>query len=162
VADPATLAAWLWGAFAAVEVARHWGYDSARRDAAIVVVLLLILLGARIRSSAPRWPPRLREHGIVVASAAVIAGSVAVMLGGAYMGDRFATSEQDFEAGSTLARWARPSFHPDRMAAGQGLGHFRSATSGRPMPESRKLPRLERRGQRVPRPVGAAPSVHFR
>ena len=122
---PATLASWLWAAFAAVEVARHWGDDSAQRDAAIVVVLLLILLGARIRSSAPRWPTGLREHGIVVASAAVIAGSVAVMLGGAYMGDRFATSEQDFEG--RIQHW-RDGLGlistPTEWLLGKGLGRF--------------------------------------
>ena len=86
----------------------------AARDPAVV---------ARTRSSAPRWPTRLREQGIVVASAAVIAGSVAVMLGGAYMGERFATSEQDFEG--RIQHW-RDGLGllstPTRMAAGQGIG----------------------------------------
>ena len=64
----ATLGSWLWAAFAAVHVARHWGGESARWDTAMVVALLAILAVVRTRSSKPPWPERLRDQGIVVAS----------------------------------------------------------------------------------------------
>ena len=121
----ATLAACLWTAFAAVYVARHWGGDAARVDAAIVVALIVLMTMARARASATRWPTRLREEGIVVASAAVIAGSVAVMLGGAYMGERFATSEQDFEG--RIQHWRDGLSlisNPSEWLVGKGLGRF--------------------------------------
>jgi hypothetical protein len=121
----ATLACWLWTAFAAVHVARHWGGDSAHRDIAIVVVLLAVLAVARTRSRVPLWPTRLREQGIVVASVGVVAASVAVMLGGAYMGARFATSEQDFEG--RIQHWRdglRLLATPTDWIVGKGLGRF--------------------------------------
>jgi hypothetical protein len=45
----ATLGSWLWAAFAAVHVARHWGGESARWDTAMVVALLAILAVVRTR-----------------------------------------------------------------------------------------------------------------
>jgi hypothetical protein len=121
----ATLASWQWAAFAAVHVARHWGGESARWDTAIVAALLAIMTVVRTRSPTPAWPTRLRDQGIVVASVAVVAGSVAVMLGGAYMGERFATSEQDFEG--RIRHWrdgVRLISTPAEWLAGKGLGRF--------------------------------------
>jgi hypothetical protein len=121
----ATLACWLWVAFAAVHVARHWGGESAQRDTAIVVALLATLTLATTGSRAPAWPVRLREQGILVASTAVVAASVAVMLGGAYMGERFATSEQDFAG--RIQHW-RDGLgllsKPSDWLLGKGLGRF--------------------------------------
>jgi len=121
----ATLGSFLWLAFCAVHVARHWGGDSAQWDTAIVMAPLVIAVVGRTRSATPRWPTRLREQGLVVASAAVIAGSVAVMLGGAYMGGRFATSEQDFEG--RIQHWRNGLgllAKPADWLLGKGLGRF--------------------------------------
>ena len=121
----AILGSFLWLAFCAVHVARHWGGDSAQWDMAIVIALLVLAVVARTRSTTPRWPIRLREQGIVLASAAVVAGSAAVMLGGAYMGERFATSEQDFEG--RIQHW-RDGLSllatPADWMLGKGLGRF--------------------------------------
>ena len=123
-----TLAVLLWTAFAGVDIARHWGGEAAQRDAAIVVALLVLLAAARARARAPLWPTRLREQGIVVASIAILAGAVAVMLGGAYMGERFATSEEDFEG--RIQHW-RDGLSlistPSEWLAGKGVGRFPKA-----------------------------------
>lgn len=121
----ATLAGWLWTGFAAVRVAGHWGGEAAQRDAAIVVAMVGLLAIARTRASAPPWPARLREEGIVVASVAVVAGVVAVMMGGAYMTERFSTSEQDLEG--RVRHWReglRLVSTPTEWLAGKGLGRF--------------------------------------
>ena len=121
----ATLATFMWTAFDAVHLARHWGGEAARVDAATVVVPLVLLALARMRAGVPRWPVSLGEEGIVVASVAVVAGSVAVMLGGAYMGERFSTSEQDFEG--RIQHW-RDGLglisKPGEWLVGKGLGRF--------------------------------------
>jgi hypothetical protein len=121
-----------------VHVAGHWGGELAQRDAAVVAFLLALLAFVRARASAPPWPSRLREEGIVVASVAVIGGAVAVMLGGAYMTGRFSTSEQDFEG--RVEHWRdglRLLSTPAEWLVGKGLGRFpKSFYFGAPLTET--------------------------
>jgi hypothetical protein len=122
---PLTLGVFGWLTFAAGNVALNWGGAGAGRDALIVLAILVLLAFARTRPAVPPWPIRLREQGIVVASAAIVAGSVTVMLGGAYMSERFATTEQDFTG--RIEHWRQGLGFLSTSAdwwLGKGLGRF--------------------------------------
>lgn len=129
---------------AAALVANHWGGSPALGDALIALVAICLLAMAGIRARQPLWPSGWRRQGIVLASAASISAMVAVFSGGAYMGDRFATSERDLAG--RLQHW-RAGLDllqsPGDWLLGRGLGRFPASfffgAPGNEFPGSYKL-----------------------
>lgn len=110
---------------AAALVASHWGGTPALGDAAIALIAICLLAAWNVRAKQPLWPTHLRQQGVALASLAALTGLVAVFSGGAYIGDRFSTSERDFQgrlqhwnAGLDLLRT------PTDWLLGKGLGRF--------------------------------------
>lgn len=119
------LAAFVWTLVAAAIVAYGWGGDRALRDSAAVLLLLLVLTVWNSRASARLWPEDLKSQGAIIGAAALVAISVAVFSGGAYMGERFGASERDLEG--RLQHWhdGITMLHtPADWLLGKGLGRF--------------------------------------
>jgi hypothetical protein len=119
------IAAYVWAMVAAAVVAAGWGGAGALHDASLVLLLLLAL--TIWNSIAPKalWPGGTRAQGGIVAGAALVAITVAVFTGGAYMGERFVTSERDL--GGRLQHWGNGigMFNtPADWLFGKGLGRF--------------------------------------
>lgn len=95
LATPLALAGLLTTLAAAVLVAVHWGYSPAMWPAigASVFVLLVALVGAAPRQ--PLWPGTLRWQAGMVATMGMVAATIGVFSGGAYMGDRLASGNRD-------------------------------------------------------------------
>lgn len=111
--------------FAATLVANHWGGTPALIDITIALAVLAGFAIWGIRSKQPIWPTGWRNQVIAFAGAVALAAMVAIFSGGAYMGDRFSTSERDFkgrlqhwQAGLDLLRT------PADWLFGKGLGRF--------------------------------------
>lgn len=109
----------------AAAVALSWGGWDALRDASIVLLGLLALTCWNIRAAIPLWSEALPAQGAVFAMAALLAATVAVFSGGAYMGTRFASVQQDLSG--RLWHWGdslgmmRSS---DSWVLGRGAGRF--------------------------------------
>ncbi len=106
-------------------VANHWGGTPALADASISLVAIYLSAAWGMRAKRMIWLSGWRRQGVALAGAMSIAAMVAVFSGGAYMGDRFATSERDFtgrlqhwRAGLDLLRT------PSDWLFGKGLGRF--------------------------------------
>lgn len=106
-------------------VAEHWGGSDGLRGGLLALPLLLAagLWGGR--GVAARWPEALRWQGGVAAAMAITGLMVGVLLGGAYMGQRFSTGGKDLEGrqhhwshGLALLRG------PLAWAFGKGVGRF--------------------------------------
>ncbi len=91
-----------------VLVSNHWGYAAAVVPAAVSAVGFLSLAVAAGTARRPLWPDVLRWQAGVVSLLFLAFAVVAVFGGGAYMGDRFATtaSHLDFR----LAHWKLGTF----------------------------------------------------
>jgi hypothetical protein len=115
-------------AAASAGVALYWGGAVAGGESALAVAGASLLIFADARSVRPLWPTGWRAQSMALGAAAVTAGAVAVFSGGAYMADRLASTEHDFDlrmghwnAGlRTLNNW------PDWWL-GKGLGRFPSS-----------------------------------
>jgi hypothetical protein len=109
----------------AVNVSLHWGGTS---QSLIVVAAGCLLAGLAVSASrfGPQplvegWRPRLW----LVGGATLVSATVAVFSGGAYMGERFATSQQDLEG--RLTHWSASLSvlkEPLDWAFGKGLGRY--------------------------------------
>ena len=121
----AALGAYLWSIAAAAGVSLGWGGVSALQDNAIVLSILLGLTLWNARARAPLWSPQLPTQGAIIAVAVLVAIAAAVFGGGAYMADRFASSERD--AASRLQHW-RDGIGllttPTDWMLGKGAGRF--------------------------------------
>lgn len=96
-----TLFVWLAGS--AASLAGYWGGGWALEDAVIVMAALVVLV---VVGQSRRWAPwaaEWRGQAVGLGMAAILALFVAIFSGGAYMGERFATSNKDF--GSRLSHW---------------------------------------------------------
>jgi hypothetical protein len=91
----AGLAAYVWLVIAAAGVALGWGGIPALRDTALALSILVALTFWNARARMPLWPGDLRMQCAAVGLAALAAVATAVFSGGAYMGDRFASSKSD-------------------------------------------------------------------
>jgi hypothetical protein len=122
------LSAYVWLVIAAALVALQWGGAPALHDSSIALLLVQGLAAWSARSKQALWGDNLRARGLLTGSAIAVAGAVAVFSGGAYMGERFASVEQDF-AGRTN-HW-RESIGLLRSTgewiAGKGAGRFPEA-----------------------------------
>jgi len=106
-------------------VAGHWG-DPAAVWAAIPAALLLLALALWSgRGAAPHWPESWRWQGGLLAAMAASALLVGVLLGGAYMENRFSTGGQDVEGRGEHWRQALSLLRsPADWAFGKGAGRF--------------------------------------
>jgi hypothetical protein len=106
-------------------VANHWGGTPALADASVSLVAIYLSAAWGMRAKHMIWPSGWRRQGVALAGAMSIAAMVAVFSGGAYMGDRFATSERDFAG--RLQHW-RAGLNllqtPGDWLVGKGLGRF--------------------------------------
>ncbi len=106
-------------------VANHWGDAAGLQHAVpalLAVLALCVLAGVRRK---PLWPQALRWQATMVCALGVVATVVSVVDGGAYMGDRFSTGEQDM--GTRLAHWrlGRDMLRtPADWWLGKGMGRF--------------------------------------
>ncbi|MEW6513541.1 MAG: hypothetical protein AB1443_06020 [Pseudomonadota bacterium] len=110
---------------AAALVANHWGGTPALGDASIALAVICLLAVWNIRARRPAWPTGLRQQGVVLASVISLTGLVAVFSGGAYIGERFTTSERDFQG--RLQHWSAGLDlleTPGDWLVGKGLGRF--------------------------------------
>jgi len=122
------IAAYVCGAVSVALVARFWGGPAAFGDAGAIVLALVAITAVAGRTRLPLFPEAVREQIIALGVAAVLAGCVAVVSGGARMESRFSTSEQDFD--DRLAHWqAGLSIFEGRgdWLLGKGLGRFPAA-----------------------------------
>lgn len=111
--------------FAAALIANHWGGTPALSDMTIALAVLAAFFIWGIRSKQPVWPTEWRSQGAAFAGAMTLAGMVAIFGGGAYMGDRFSTSERDFKG--RLQHWQAGLAllqTPGDWLLGKGLGRF--------------------------------------
>lgn len=109
----------------ALLVADHWGGTPALVDAAIALGALVLFAAWGARAAQPLWPTGWRGQGVVLAGAFALSSMVAIFGGGAYMGDRFSTSERDFEG--RLQHWSAGLDllqTPGDWLFGKGLGRF--------------------------------------
>ena len=121
----AAIAAYVWVIVAAAIVATGWGGVNATYDTSIVLLLVLAIAIWNTRSPVPRWSDDLRVQSRVAIAAALVAITVAVFGGGAYMGDRFVTSEHDL--GGRLQHWHDGIAMLDTTTdwlVGKGIGRF--------------------------------------
>ena len=111
--------------FAAALIANHWGGTPALADMAIALVALAGFAIWGIRAQQPVWPTSWRSQGIAFAGAMSLTAMVAIFSGGAYMGDRFTTSERDLQG--RLQHWQAGLDllqTPGNWLVGKGLGRF--------------------------------------
>ena len=109
-------------------VALHWGGEPAFNATLPVVVALLAVTFAVSRFSVLGWPSDLRWQGTTFGAMALVGMSIAVFSGGAYMGDRFSTSQADMDARTDHWRHSLALLNtPEELLLGKGLGRFPSA-----------------------------------
>lgn len=131
VERPAALAALLaTGAFVATVlqiplVALHWGGPGALTPAALAAVVLLFALGLGATGRRPRWPASPGWQAGVAAAMTTATLAVGVLMGGAYMEDRFGTRERDLQY--RLVHWSsslRLLDGLDDALLGKGAGRY--------------------------------------
>jgi len=119
------IAGYLWLIVSAMLVAYAWGGEPALVDMSIALSLLCAVFIGNVRARQPLWPNDLRWQGMAFGSVLMLAGSVAIFSGGAYMSERFSTSEGDLEV--RIQHWSRSldllQSQTDWLF-GKGLGRF--------------------------------------
>lgn len=128
-----TGAAVSWGGYlclllSAINVAGYWGGVEALPAFSIAVLLLGVPLLASVFSKRALWPVELKAHVRMMMVAIAVSGVGALFLGGAYMGDRFSTSERDFA--NRISHWAMALStlqSPSDFIFGKGVGRFPSS-----------------------------------
>jgi hypothetical protein len=129
---------------AAALVAWHWGGSEAFAETLAALVLIAAVAAWNALGARSLWPAELRSQTLLVGGVALSAAIAAIFSGGAYMGERFASSEQDLEG--RLAHW-RDGLGLLKPGAdwwlGKGLGRFPAAhffgTSANEMPGDYRL-----------------------
>jgi hypothetical protein len=99
----ASLAAYLWLLIAAANVRARLGGSAALEDSVAALAFLGLLVVLSAWSPKPIWPDGFRARMVVIGSAAMVAATAAIFLGGAYMMDRFASSQLDL--GTRMHHW---------------------------------------------------------
>lgn len=122
------VAGYVWLALAAAAVAFHWGGPPALQDGAAALAILLLAGAWTARSPFPLWPRDAAGQGGIFLALLLVGGATAVFAGGAYMGQRFATSAEDLaqrwrQWGAGLALLDGGS----QWLAGRGLGRYPAA-----------------------------------
>jgi hypothetical protein len=109
----------------AAMVLRHWGGDAALERALPILTLLAVAGALAFAWHIKRVILPLRAQGAMLGVFLVSGGMVGVANGGAYMGDRFATSGQDLQG--RVDHWREGIGmlrSPADWAFGKGLGRF--------------------------------------
>lgn len=110
---------------AAAQVAEHWGGTAAMFDSMVALTFIVGLAGWNIRARQPVWPTDLRRQSAALVGVFSLAAVAAVFGGGAYIGDRFSTIQQDFAG--RLDHWGAGLYllrSSDDWRLGKGLGRF--------------------------------------
>jgi len=122
---PVALAGYVAMSISTALIAYHWGDVAGFLSAAPVLAGVLgvgLVAGIRRR---PLWPDALRWQGSVAAALGMIAAVVAVLGGGTYMSDRFATGSRDFGGRQVHWRLGLDMLHtPADLWLGKGFGRF--------------------------------------
>jgi hypothetical protein len=109
----------------AANIANYWGGLEALiiMSLAIFSLWLVVIFGAT--SKHELWPNNIHWKGKFLAMILLVSAIVSVFTGGAYMGDRFATSSRDFEGRLTHWRNSLSMLQsPMDIFFGKGLGRF--------------------------------------
>lgn len=112
-------------AVAAANVAWHWGGAGAAVGMLYALAILIALLVWAGLSAKPLWPNDIRWQATLLTVGLATCGVIAIFSGGAYMGDRFSTSEADTE--HRVAHWRNTLDmlrSPSDFMFGKGLGRF--------------------------------------
>ncbi|MBL8383584.1 MAG: hypothetical protein JNM90_10930 [Burkholderiales bacterium] len=126
--DIGAVACWSLLAPGCAWIAFHWGGGAALRDVVAVLVVVLGLFLWASRASVPLWGNAWRSHAAIGAMVLGVSALAAVFGGGAYMRDRFGSSEADF--GGRLSHWGESLGllkHGTDWLAGIGPGRFPAA-----------------------------------
>ena len=118
-------ASYFWLNLAASLVALGWGGIRAFQDIVVVLAILVAVLVWRTRQLTGPWPRDLRMQGALLGMAALTAITAAVFSGGAYMSDRFGSSERD--AAGRMQHWrdgVGMLKTPGEWVLGAGTGRF--------------------------------------
>ncbi len=110
---------------ATANVAGHWGGIEALPGALLALTILAIPLLVALVIKHPLWPTSIVEHARLVAVGAATAGLVAAILGGAYIGERFSTTDTDLQG--RFWHWEQSLAMlqtPGDYLFGKGLGRF--------------------------------------
>lgn len=110
---------------AAVQVAEHWGGTAALVDSMVALMFIVALAAWNIRARQPVWPTEPRRQSAALVGVFSLAAIVVVFGGGAYIGNRFSTSQQDFAG--RLDHWRAGLYllrSSDDWLFGKGLGRF--------------------------------------
>lgn len=118
-------AGYVWVLTSMALVAQHWGGMAALEQALPVAVALAAaaIVGASVRREP--WPADLRWQGNLLGAVVLSGGLVVAFMGGAYMGERFATTQGDLQ--SRLEHWrlsASMLRGTDEWLLGKGLGRY--------------------------------------
>ena len=119
------LASWLALLPGMVLVATNWGGAPAGAPMVGTAGLLLTIALIAGRSAGPRWPESWRWQGNLLGLLTVLAISVGILLGGAYMSERFSTGSSDLKG--RQQHWAQALSllnDPLAWAFGQGTGRY--------------------------------------
>lgn len=118
------LACYVWSAIAAALVALNWGGGIAFVDSVCAVLVVTGFAVWNAASRTPLWPERPRTIALTIGGAAVLAAIVTVFSAGAYIGGRFASSEQDLQG--RMQHWEEGLRLLDGTdwLIGKGLGRF--------------------------------------
>lgn len=122
---PVTLAAFVAALVAALAVALHWGGHAAVPGSAAALAAILALAVFATASARPPLAPGGRAEVALFGAAVVIAGTIAVFSGGAYMADRFSAGGTDLTG--RIKHWrdgVRMLDGPADWLLGKGLGRF--------------------------------------
>jgi hypothetical protein len=118
-------AGYVWVLASMLQVVLYWGSEIALVQALPVSTALFVTALASACSRRELWPTDLRWQGNTLGAVLLSGSIVPVLLGGAYMGDRFATAENDLAG--RLAHWSLSASMLDGSAdwaLGKGLGRY--------------------------------------
>jgi hypothetical protein len=124
-AAPLMLAGFLWVLTGIGLIALHWGGEPALWQALPVLAALLGVAWMVTSVEGGAWPADLHWQGNTVGAAVVCAGLVAALSGGAYMGNRFSSTTDDFAG--RLQHWQLSLYMlrgTDELLLGKGLGRY--------------------------------------
>lgn len=110
---------------ASANIAGYWGGVEALPGAILSLSILGITLSAASVTSRPLWPKDVFEHAKIIGAGTAVAGLIVAMLGGAYIGERFSTTDQDLHG--RYEHWQKSIAilnSPSDFLFGKGLGRF--------------------------------------
>lgn len=124
-AAPGALAGYVWVLTATALVALHWGGEAALWRALPVLAALLVAAVVATVAKQGAWPRDLRWQGNTLCALVATGGLVASFGGGAYMGERFASTSGDFAG--RMQHWQLSLSMlkgVDALMLGKGLGRY--------------------------------------